>query len=154
MPRVNTPAARLCRALTLRGHECRPAEIVKLMREHGHTVSRQLAARWLSSGTKYMKPVHLWALADALDISARWLAAIDDKTAMLKPLNLSAHEVARRADCAPPRREAPHRVASHGRRPRRPITASGSVRFRTKPATNEVVMRRDLWSNPDTTPTE
>lgn len=53
MPRMNTPSERLCRALTLRGYECRPAVIVQLLARHGVQVSRQLAAKWLDSGAKF-----------------------------------------------------------------------------------------------------
>lgn len=91
MPRMNTPSERLCRALTLRGYECQPAAIVQVLARHGVRVSRQLARKWLHSGAKYMRPMHLWALSDALDVSARWLAAIDE-SAMMKPLNLTRRE--------------------------------------------------------------
>lgn len=119
MPRVNTSAERLRHAMTLRGIDARPAALVALMRQHGHNISRQLARLWMQTGSQSMRPRHLWALADALDVSARWLAAIDD-SAMLKPTNLTSAEertiLALRQAPAKERAALVRRIIAAGRR--------------------------------------
>lgn len=88
-----TTPSRLRAALRQNGVDWeKPAEISRFIKlKTGRDINRQTVANWVKDSQRFMEPEFLWLMADALGVSARWLAAIDN-SAMEKPMNLSLDE--------------------------------------------------------------
>ena len=89
---MSSPSGRFRTIVQLRYGTTSPTEIArKLSAATGLSISRQNVSGWLKPGSKFIEPPILYPVSDALDVSARWLCAIDD-SAMNKPRNFSIEE--------------------------------------------------------------